>query len=89
MLREVKKTATEKKAALEELADPKVREQMRNDFKANTAGLLDEKPEKGVLERLVEDAGKAGLVGEDRALKLVFLALHTRHFDSPAGRASP
>ena len=62
---------------LSKLADPGFRARAR-DEQARRAGDL--RLADDLLEMLVQDAARLGLVGEPRALKLLYLVLQTRHF---------
>ena len=74
------KEKAEYAAELQRLADPKVRATIRAELAEKCREILGSKK---VLDLLVGDVQEAGLVGENRAAKLIYLAVHTRHFDTP------
>jgi hypothetical protein len=80
LLRQLQREAQQRAEILAALADPEKRAEMRERCAAGAVSLLGRTD---LLDELVKDAKTLGLVGEDRAAKLVFLALHTRHFAFP------
>lgn len=73
----------ERKEKLRQLADPDVRAQLRAERADASCGLVGAP---NLLQQFWRDSRRLGLVGESRAAKLVFLALHTRHNDGVSAR---
>jgi hypothetical protein len=81
--RVLERERVERDARLRQLADPAFRQEMRDERAVMSEGLVGLTD---VLRQLVADVNRDGLVGETRAVMLVFLALHTRHFNGRGQR---